>query len=217
MRKIERLLHGGVAAADDRHSLILVEEAVAGGAGRDPAAAKGLFRLHAEIFGGCPGADDQGIAGIDRLVAGEAEGAFAELRLVDMVEDNLGVESFRMQAHALHQVRALYPCVVPGPVVHFGGGHQLAALFHAGYQHGIEIGAGGVDRRGIAGGARTQDQQPAMLGFTHVYLLQLCSTMAESLADRIYRWTWAGASPIGDPHPSLKSGMREYYGIIPLG
>ena len=45
-----------------------------------------------------------------------------------------------------------------GPVVHFGGVHELAALGHAGNQHGFEIGAGGVNGGGVAGGAGAEDE-----------------------------------------------------------
>jgi hypothetical protein len=39
VRQVERFLDGGIAAADDRHRLVAVEEAVAGGASGNPAPA----------------------------------------------------------------------------------------------------------------------------------------------------------------------------------
>ena len=49
--QIERLFHGGVAAADHGHFLIAVEEAVTGSAGGDAAALEGLFGGQAQVFG----------------------------------------------------------------------------------------------------------------------------------------------------------------------
>ena len=53
---------------------------------------------------------------------------------------------------------------VGGPVVDLGGGHQLAALREPGDQHGLQVGARGVDCRGVAGGAGAEDQQAGVLG-----------------------------------------------------
>ena len=86
---------------------------------------------------------------------------------VDVVEDDFGLEALRMRLHARHQVRAHQAVRVAGPVVHFGGGHQLAALLQAGDQHRLEVGAGGVDGGGVAGGAGTEDQQLGVLGSGH--------------------------------------------------
>ncbi len=44
------------------------------------------------------------------------------------------------------------------PVVHLGGGDELAALGHAGNQHGLEVGTGGVNGGGIAGRAGAEDE-----------------------------------------------------------
>ena len=46
--KIQRFLDGRVAAADDRDVAFAVEEAVAGGTGRNAAPVEGLFRVEAE-------------------------------------------------------------------------------------------------------------------------------------------------------------------------
>jgi hypothetical protein len=66
--------------------------------------------------------------------------------------------------HSLHQHRTLQAFNVAGPVVHLGGGHQLAALLQAGDQRRLEVGAGGVHGGGVAGGAGAEDQQAAVLG-----------------------------------------------------
>ena len=81
---------------------------------------------------------------------------------MDLVEDHLGLEALGVLLEALHQVRALHAVGVGRPVVDVGGGHELAALRDAGDQHRAQVGAGGVDRGGIAGGAGAENQQPGM-------------------------------------------------------
>ena len=107
------------------------------------------------------GGDDQRVAGVVAGVAAQRERPLAEVDRVDVVEDDLGVEALGVLQEALHQVRALHAVDVGRPVVDVGGGHQLAALRDAGDQHRLEVGAGGVDRGGVAGRAGAEDQQAA--------------------------------------------------------
>jgi DNA segregation ATPase FtsK/SpoIIIE-like protein len=86
---------------------------------------------------------------------------------VDLVEHDLGLEALGVREHARHQVRAHQAVRVAGPVVDFGGGHQLAALLQAGDEHRLEVGARGVDGGGVAGGAGAEDEQLAVLGSGH--------------------------------------------------
>jgi hypothetical protein len=65
---------------------------------------------------------------------------------------------------ALHQLGALHAVDVGGPVVHFGGGHELAALGHAGDQQGLEVGAGGIHGCGVTGRAGAENQNLGVLG-----------------------------------------------------
>ncbi len=157
--EVERLLHGGVAAADHHHVLTLVEEAIAGGAGRDAAPHELLLRGQAEVFGRCAGGDDQRVAGVGRGVALEDERPRAQLHRLDVVDDQLGVETLGVALEALHQVRPLDAVGVGRPVVDVGGGHQLAALRDTGNQHRLEVGARGVDRGAVTGGTGAQDQK----------------------------------------------------------
>ena len=75
-----------------------------------------------------------------------------------MVKHNLGIEALRMLQKALHQVGALNAVHVGRPVIDLGGGHQLAALGHAGDQQRFEIGAGGVNGGGVTGRSRAEDE-----------------------------------------------------------
>ena len=63
-----------------------------------------------------------------------------------------------MLQKALHQLRALNAHHIGRPVVYLGRGHELAALGHAGDQHGVEVGTGGINGGGVASGAGAEDE-----------------------------------------------------------
>ena len=81
------------------------------------------------------------------------------MRLVDVVVHYFRVEAFGVLAEALHEIRALHAVGIGRPVVDVGRRHQLAALRDAGNQHRLQIRTSGVHRRGIAGGAGTENEQ----------------------------------------------------------
>ena len=87
---------------------------------------------------------------------------------MNVIGDDLGAEAFGVLAHAVHQFRALQTLDVTGPVVHVGGGHQLAALLGAGDQQRLPIGARRVDRGAVAGRAGAEDDQTTVHGRAHV-------------------------------------------------
>ena len=95
-------------------------------------------------------------------VAFQDEGPLRQPRGMDVVVHDFGVETLGVPPEALHQLRALHAVGIGRPVVHVGGGHELAALGDAGDEHRPEVGAGGVDRRRVAGGARAENQQARM-------------------------------------------------------
>ena len=70
-----------------------------------------------------------------------------------MVKDDLCVEALGVFLHALHQLRTLHTLIVAGPVVDVCGGGQLPALLQTGDHHRRQVGAGRIDRGGVAGGA----------------------------------------------------------------
>src|SRR5690606_9598690 len=71
--EVQRLFHGGVAAADHHDLLAAIEEPVAGRAGRHTLATQRLFTGHAEPFGLSAGGDHQHVTHI--FVAAVALGA----------------------------------------------------------------------------------------------------------------------------------------------
>ena len=84
-----------------------------------------------------------------------------------MVEDDLGLEALGMLLHALHQRRASEAMRVTRPVVHLGGGGQLAAGLDTGDQQRFQVGAGGIDGSAITGRAGTQNDDAGMTNGRH--------------------------------------------------
>ncbi len=158
--EVEGLFHRRVAT----DLLVTIKEAVTGGAGGDAAAAEFLLGWQAQIAGTGAGGDDEGVAAIDAAVAGEAEGALAQIHLVDVVQDDLSLEALGVAAHPLHEVRALDAIGVAGPVIHVRGRHQLAALFQPRDQDRVQVGPGAIDGGRVARWPGTQDQEAAVFG-----------------------------------------------------
>jgi len=163
VREIERLLDGRVASAHDAHLLAAIEEAVAGGAAADAAAHERFFRRQPEVLGRRAGGDDERVAGVLARVAAQCERTLAEFDLVDVVEDDLGVEALGMLQEALHEVGAHDAVDVGRPVVDVCRRHELAALGDAGDEHRLQVGARRVDRRRVAGRARAEDQDAGVV------------------------------------------------------
>ena len=151
--QVQRFFHGRVAAAHHTDFLAAVKEAIAGGAAGDAASHEGAFGFQPQVFGGSAGGDDQRVAGIATAVACERERTLAEVHLVDVVKNNFGLETLRMFQETLHQLRPLHAMHIGRPVVHIGGGHELATLRNTGDQHRAQVGARCVHGCGIAGRA----------------------------------------------------------------
>jgi hypothetical protein len=77
---------------------------------------------------------------------------------MNLVKHNLGAKSFGVALKTCHQVRSLDPIDIGWPVVDFSCCHQLSTLRKTGDQDGLEVGAGSVNRGGIAGGSGAEDQ-----------------------------------------------------------
>jgi hypothetical protein len=126
-----------------------------------------FFGGQAEVLGRGAGGDDQRVAGVGAGIADQRERASRQLRGVDVVEDDFGIEAAGMGFEARHQLRALDAVGIGRPVVDFGRRHQLAALGHAGDQHRLEVGAGGIDGGGVTGGAGTENDEGLWRGLGH--------------------------------------------------
>ena len=160
--------HAHRAPADHCDGFFAVEKTVTGRAGRYAFALERLFGLKPEVLSGSAGADNQGIAGIGGRIALQPHGPAAEIDLVDVVEDDLGIETLGVGPHFLHEPRSLQAFRAAGPVFHVCGCHQLTNLFQAGNQHWIQVCARRIHSRGITGRTRTQNKKATVLGFAHV-------------------------------------------------
>src|SRR5690606_20918400 len=100
---------GRIAAAYYDDVLVLVEEAVAGGATRNAAAHESLLGGQAQVLRGGARGDDERVAGVfAAVVALEDEGAARKVDLGDVIKDDFGVESLGMCKEPLHVFRALH-------------------------------------------------------------------------------------------------------------
>jgi hypothetical protein len=164
--QIERLFHGGVAAADHGDLAVAIEESVTGGAGADAPALERLLGGQSEIARRRPGGDDQGIAAV--VVATlQPEWPAAQIHRLDMVYNCFYIKAFGMLLHPLHEIRSLDAVRVSGPVVHLGGGGELPALLNAGDHRGRQVGTCGIDGGGPAGRAGAEDDEAVMVDCWH--------------------------------------------------
>ena len=163
VRQIQRFFDGRVPAADDDHILTFVEESVARRTRRYAPSHVRLLRRQPEIAGRCTSGDDQCVARVLGTVADELQRPRAQIHRMDVIEDELGLETLGVLLEPCHQVGAHYAVEIGGPVVDLGGRHQLPALREAGDDDRSEIGSRGVYCRGVAGGSGTQDQQAGVL------------------------------------------------------
>ena len=155
----QRLLDGGVAAADHDHFLVAVEEAVAGGAGRDAEALELLLGRQAEPARLRAGRDDQRVGGVDRAAVADAArtGGGRSSTSAMMSLTMLGADMLGLRLHLLHQPGALDDVGKAGIVLDIGGDGELAAGLQALDDDRLEHGARGIDRRRVAGRARADD------------------------------------------------------------
>ena len=179
--EVEGLLDGCIAAAHNRDGLAAVEEAVARGAARDALALVLLLAFKTEVHGGGARRDDERVAGVFAAhVALEREGTLGKIDGGDHVEGDLGAEALGLLLKAFHELGALDAVDGGGPVVDFGGRHELTAVVHARDEHGLEVGASGVDGGGEAGGAGPEDDELAVFGFHGKNLRWTCAFGAQA-------------------------------------
>ena len=143
----DRLLHRGVAAADDGDLLAAGEEAVAGGARADAEANQRLLAGQVEPARAGAGGDDQR-AGLDGLLAdGQLDGTFAEVDRGQVRHLELGTEARGLRLHVLDELRALHALRPAGKVLHQRGDGELPAGLVAFKHERLQVGAACVDGR----------------------------------------------------------------------
>ena len=101
--------------------------------------------------------------GLDLALGGlDLEGAARQVYLGDVFLEAAGAEFERLGAEFLHEVGAADASIrEAGIVFNFRRGHQLSAGDSAGLEsleyEGLEVGSGGIERRGKSGGAGSDD------------------------------------------------------------
>ena len=165
LRQEERLLERRVAAADDVHVLVAEERRVAGRAGGDAAALVLLLGRDAEEARGRARRDDHRARGVLVVADVDAERLLGEVDLRDVVGDELGAEPLRLPAEVGHHLRPHDAVGVARVVLDVARDHQLAAPLEALDHERLEVGACGVQRRGVPGGAAADDDQFTRLHF----------------------------------------------------
>src|SRR3954447_15305905 len=173
------LLHRGVAAADDHDVLVAEEEAVTGRTGRHAAAEQPLLVVQAEVPVLGARRHDHDVRA-EHLAADLHDlRADGQVDLRDVPRLQLGAELLGLVAHVVHELRALDALREAGEVLHLGGGHQRAAELRTLEHQRVEVGAGGVDGRGVSGRARPDDDQ-----VTHAVVLGRRDHGVDDLARR---------------------------------
>ena len=157
------LFHGGVAAAHDHDFLVRVKGPVAGRAGRHALAGlhHGRLLLETQQLGPGAGRDDDrvGLVAAPHLVV-QDEGSLVRLDRLDVLErDALGAEAFRLGLKALHQLGAHDALREARIVLDVGRDGELAAGLHTLEDDGLEAGARGVERGGVAGRTGSDDDE----------------------------------------------------------
>ena len=158
-REERGLLDGGVAATDHDDVLVAEEEAVARRAPGDTATGQPLLVLQAQLLVGGTGGQDDGARALDVALRRRDDlDVTFELHAHDVVVADLGAEALGLRAHVLHEVGAHDAVAEAREILYLGGVHQRATCGHAAGDHqGLEVGARGVDGRGVARGARADD------------------------------------------------------------
>ena len=158
-----RLLDGGVAAADHDDVLIAEEEAVAGRAPADAVAGEPVLAGDVEpAVARSRGQQDRACPVPPTGAVGDHLDRTRQLDGGDVVGDQLGAETLGLGAEAVHQRRAHDSVGKAGVVLHIGGIHQGATGGDRALEHQRpQLGPGRVERRGIAGRARPDDDHVA--------------------------------------------------------
>jgi len=153
------LLDRGVAAADHHDLLAAVEEAVAGGAGRDATTVERVLARYAQASRIRSRRQNHRPCPIVGLVAVHDEPVVGVPgQPLDLLHHDARAELLGLLDHALRQLRARDGLVETGVVLDLFGLGDLAAGQAFLEDEGVELPSTRVDARGKAGGSSTDDR-----------------------------------------------------------
>ena len=168
MRQIQCLLDRRIAPADHRDMFFSKEKSIACRAGRNAETLEFLFRIEPEPPRLRPGRDNHRVGQINiPRVAHAAERPHRKIDRHDQVIHHCRADMRRLRRHLLHQPRSLHRLGEPGIVLHLGGDGQLPPRLQSGHQHRLERSTRRIDRRRVAGGAGSDDQDTGMMSDVH--------------------------------------------------
>jgi len=164
LRQEVRLLHRGVAAADDEHVLVAEERAVAGRTRREPVSHQLVLAGDAEGAGAGTRGGDERVGGV-HVAVGEFDAEVACGLFRDVHDDSvssLGAELRRLRFHVVDQLRPGDSLGEAGVVLHVGSERELAARLVALDEQRIVVRPRGVDSCRESGDPGAGDNQPAV-------------------------------------------------------
>ena len=209
-REERRLLHRRVAAADDDHALVAEERGVADGAVADAAALQRALAGQAELARRGAGRDDDRAGAVLLLADVDLVRRLGEVDVGDVVGDELRAEALGLRAHLAHQLRAEDAVAEAGVVVDVGGDHELAAGLEALDAERLQVRAGGVQGRRVAGGAAADDDDVAQVA--HGFLLR--SGRVTDVPRRYHRFERYRSSRCSRPNPSRPAVRSRGHGPV---
>src|SRR6266511_69143 len=158
------LLHRRVAAADHRHLDAAEEEAVAGRAGGHAPPLVLLLGSDAEPLRRGAGRDDDGGRGDEPVFEPELQRPLREVDARHLARVEPRAEPLRLLLHPLHQLGAEDRLDEAGVVLDLARDGELPARLQPLHEERVQVGAGGVERGGVAGRAAPDDDEPLVLG-----------------------------------------------------
>ena len=160
-RQENRFLERGVTAADHGDVLLPEEESVTGRAPGHAPAGQALFIGHAQrpISRTHRENDRSGLVAV--AIGGDGLDPASQVDCGDIGGDQFGPKMLGLLAQRLHQLRALNSFSETRKVLDHRGPHESATVLGAFEHQRVEVGARGVDRRGVPRRSRTDDDDVA--------------------------------------------------------
>jgi len=171
--QIKRFFRRRIAAADNRHVLVAVKEAVAGRTAGNAEAAELFLVFQSQPAGRSAGGNDYAFRPVGIGPFGnQHKRTGGKIDLRNLVVDNLHADVDRLVMHSLHQFAAVDRFGKAGKVFHVGGDRQLSAFLQPADQYRTHSRPRGINARGIAGRTGSDNQHFGFI-FSHFLLLDL--------------------------------------------